>query len=171
MRRPLISRVFLLALLLPVLARAGSPFSDLAIGEPRQVADFTGHGKWTVVMIWASDCAICRREAPEMEAFNQRHQGADARVIGLSVDGPDGAADAREFIADTGLKFPNLLGSGEDAAALFYDETGNHLVGTPAFLVYNPAGQLRTYQTGRLNVQVLERLIDSHKPITVAEGG
>lgn len=158
----------LLAASWPALA-AESPFSSLS-GEPRPVAAYTGGGQWTVVMIWASDCAVCRGEAPELESFHQRHKGSDARVVGLSVDGPDGVGDARDFIADTGISFPNLIGSGEDTAALFYDETGNHLLGTPAFLVFNPAGRLRTYQTGRLNLQLLERLMESQKPLTVAEG-
>ncbi len=148
---------------------AESPFRDLS-GKPQPVATYTGGGQWTVVMIWASDCAVCRGEAPQLESFHQRHKGVDARVVGLSVDGPDGVADARDFIADTGISFPNLIGSGEDTAAMFYDETGNHLIGTPAFLVFNPAGKLRTYQTGRLNLQLLERLMESPKPLTVAEG-
>lgn len=162
--------VVLSLLIAPWLAQASdSPFSDLA-GKPQQVAANIGGGQWTLVMIWASDCAVCRGEAPEIEAFYQRHKGATARVLGLSVDGQTGVADAREFIADTGITFPNLVGSGEDTAALFYDETGNNLIGTPAFLVFNPEGKLRTYQTGRLNVQLLERLMGAKKPLTVAEG-
>lgn len=160
----------LICLLWPLAAWSESfAFTDTS-GKPQQVADHTGGGQWTVLMIWASDCGICRAEAPELEAFYQRHKGLDARVVGLSIDGPKGLQQARDFITDEGLSFPNLVGEGEDVATLFHDETGNHLYGTPAFLVFNPDGKLRTFQTGRLNIQLLENLIRAQPPVAIAEG-
>lgn len=159
----------LLCLGLSAAQAAQSVFTDLG-GQPARVADYTGHGQWTVVMIWASDCSVCRHEAPELEAFNRRHQQGVARVVGLSVDGRSGIDDARNFVRDGGLTFPTLVGSAEDVAALFYDETGNNLIGTPAFLIYNPEGQLRSYETGRINMLALERLVQPDTALSVARG-
>lgn len=167
--RPL---ALLLCLILPGVAMAAkSSFSDLN-GQARNVADYTGKGQWTVVMIWASDCSVCRMEAPELEAFHKRHSDGTARVLGLSVDGTSasGLIDARGFMRSEQLSFPSLVGEGEDVATLFYDETGSHLVGTPAFLIFNPQGALRSYQTGRLNMATLEQLVRPQPPLSVAEG-
>lgn len=166
-RRAVLS--LLLCLGLPVAQAAQSPLVDLS-GQARVLKDYTGKGQWTVVMIWASDCSVCRREAPELEAFHQRHNGRVARVVGLSVDGPADLAAARGFVRDEGLSFPSLVGDAEEVAALFYDETGNNLVGTPAFLIYNPEGVLRSYQTGRLNMLVLEQLVQPQAALSVARG-
>lgn len=163
-----IALTLLLCLALPV-ANAGSALTDLQ-GRPAALADLVGNGQWTVVMIWASDCGICRYEAPQMEDFHQRHRDSVAQVVGLSVDGVDNLSAARAFVRDQGLSFANLVAEGEEAAALFYDETGNHLVGTPAFLIYNPQGVLRSYQTGRLNMLALEQLVQPQATLSVAEG-
>ena len=167
--RPL---ALLLCLMLPAAAwSADAPFVDLT-GQAGSLSDYTGKGQWTVVMIWASDCSVCRMEAPELEAFHQRHSDGAAQVLGLSVDGAttSGLIDARGFVKDACLSFPSLVGSAEDVAALFYDETGSNLVGTPGFLIFNPQGQLRSYQNGRLNIKVLEQLIRPQPALTASEG-
>lgn len=160
----------LLCLILPgVVLAAEAPYVDLS-GRAGTLGDYTGKGQWTVVMIWASDCGICRHEAPGMEAFHQRHKGGVARVLGLSVDGPAGLAAARGFVREAGLTFPSLVGAAEDVATLYFDETGTNLIGTPAFLIFNPRGQLRSYQAGSLNVAALEQLIRLQPALSVAEG-
>jgi len=145
----------LLSSTLPALAGG---LSDLH-GTGRVLSDYTGRGQWTVVMIWSSSCGVCAYEAPRMEAFHERHKAADAQLLGLSVDSLAGVADARTFVAEHGLSFPNLIGDPEDVQALFHDMTGTALVGTPAFLVFDPAGRLRTYQAGALDMSRLERLL------------
>jgi peroxiredoxin len=165
--RPL---ALLLCLILPGLALATEPeFADLS-GQPRALAEYTGKGQWTVVMIWASDCGICRHEAPGMEAFHQRFKDGEARVLGLSVDGLAGMAAARDFVSEERLSFPSLVGSAEDVAALYFDHTGSNLIGTPAFLIFNPQGQLRSYQAGSLNMAALEQLIRPQPLLSAAEG-
>jgi peroxiredoxin len=168
MFRPAVLKVMLLCLL-PLAAMAEeSPLTDLQ-GNSRSIGEFTGRGQWTVVMIWASSCGICQREAPKFEAFHQQNKDDDARVVGLSVDGADGVVGAREFVAENGLSFVNLLGDGEQVAAMFYDATGEHLIGTPGFLVFGPDGQLRTYQVGMIEVSVLERFMQQYR-VAAAEG-
>jgi peroxiredoxin len=147
-----------LLLWLPLAAMADDALYDLE-GHSRGLSDYIGRGQWTVVMIWASSCGVCQYEAPHLEAFQQKHKDSDAQVLGVSIDGRDGMADAQQFVDDHELSFPNLVGSPEAVAALYYDLTGNHLLGTPGFLVLDPAGRLRTYESGRIDVALLERFI------------
>lgn len=138
-------------------------------GNAGAITDYTGRGQWTVVMIWSADCGLCRYEAPQLQAFHQRHKDANARVLGLSVDGPAARDHAKDFVRDTGVQFPNLLGDGEDVAALYHDHTGGHLIGTPAFLVFNPQGQLRAFRTGGIDLGALEKLIQPQPKVSAAE--
>ena len=151
----------------PAAMAQGEGLVDLQ-GRSRGLSDYTGKGQWTVVMIWASTCGVCRHDAPDVEAFYRRHKDDRAQVLGLSADSRANMADAQGFVADYGLTFPNLVGDPEDVAALFYDMTGNNLTGTPAFLVFDPTGRLRTYQMGRMEIALLETFMQQQQ-ISAAE--
>ena len=139
-------------------------------GSRHQLTDFIGKGKWTVVMIWSAHCGVCQYEAPKVEKFSRKYRDGQADVVGISVDGSEGAADARAFVREHGLSFTSFLADIEDLALLFYDATGTNLVGTPAFLVYNPQGDLRTYQIGGMDMAALETFIQKQSRVAVKEG-
>lgn len=162
----LLKALFLCLLALPAFAIA-APLKDLA-GDAHSLREYTGNGQWTVVMIWSANCGVCHGEAPKFEAFHQKYRAGLAQVVGLSVDGAEAMADARAFVADHDLSFTNLVGEGEDVAALFYDATGDHLVGTPGFLVFDPQGELRTYQVGTIEVALLERFMQQAQQLASA---
>jgi thiol-disulfide isomerase/thioredoxin len=144
--------------------------SDLASGESRSFTSLTGEGKWTLFMLWASDCGVCRREAPEIERFHTRQKNASARVVGISLDGPEYLQAAREFVSDYRLSFPNMVAEVEDVMTQFYDLTGTHMLGTPSFLLFAPDGQVRSYQVGPIDVALLEQLIQHEGELAVVRG-
>ncbi len=90
-------------------APPGLMLKDLA-GKERNVNEFIGQGKWTVVAIWSADCPICKREIHQMAFFHDAHKNKDAGILGISVDGPAGRKKALAFVEEHGLNFPNLLG-------------------------------------------------------------
>ena len=100
-------------------------------GRTSKLAEFTGNGSWTFVMIWSSTCGTCHREAPLIEAFHQRHADAGVQVIGISVDSLEGVVNAKRFVHQNRLTFPNLVGDPEYVALLYLDATGTHMLGTP----------------------------------------
>lgn len=152
--------------LLPLSAMAeGVPLTDLK-GNPRSIGEFVGKGQWVVVMFWEYSCGICNAEAPELDAFHRKHKDGKARVLGLSVNGP---AYARDFVREHELTFDNLLIKDEDAASFFYESTGDYLPGVPGFLVYSPDGEVRTYQTGVLDLGMLERFIARYEAMVATE--
>lgn len=128
-------------------------------GKPGAISDYAGKGKWLVVMLWASDCPVCNREAPNYEAFNEKHKNKDAQVIGVSLDGQANVKDAKEFVKRHGVKFPNLVGEPQNVARMYKDLTGEDWVGTPTFMVYNPKGELLGSQVGGVPVKVIEDFI------------
>jgi cytochrome c biogenesis protein CcmG, thiol:disulfide interchange protein DsbE len=68
------------------------------------LADF--RGKVVVLNFWASWCAPCKDEAPELEAAWQRWRNRGVVVIG--VDPQDLKSDARRFVERHDLTYPAL---------------------------------------------------------------
>lgn len=149
------------ALLLLVQLATAAQLQDLD-GTARQLSDYAGKGKWLIVMIWASDCLICNKEAAHYEDFYQKHRNKDATVLGISVDGLLQVAAARQFIQAHKLTFPNLIGELEQVGLMVEDASGMQWVGTPTFLIYNPAGELKVADSGAVPVSLIEDYIATH---------
>ena len=152
--------LFLALLLVAPPVPAGSPLlQNLESDAFETIDDHREPGKWLVVMIWASDCEICRREVGSYQRFHQRHKPRDARVLGITMDGAQRKEAARGFVAEHGVGFNNLLGEPEAVAAYFQALTGSRWVGTPTFLIYGPDGALLAKQTGAVPVDLIEQFI------------
>lgn len=149
--------LLLLGLLWLPLAQAGG-LTDLN-GKPHTVGDYLGDGKWTLVMIWASDCTVCNREAYQYVDFHTFHKDEDARVLGISMDGPGGVADAKQFVARHSINFPNLIGEPSEVANLYTSATGEPWRGTPTFMLYDPKGKLRAQQVGAVPPDLISDFI------------
>lgn len=142
-------------------AEAPKPASTLKQldGKASTIADYAGKGKWLVVMLWASDCMVCNREAPNYEAFYDKHKNKDAVMLGVSLDGHSKIGDAKDFIKRHAIKFPNLIDEPENIARMYQNLTGDDWVGTPTFMVYNPKGELLGAQVGAIPVSMIEDFI------------
>ncbi len=143
-------------LLVPVAHAAG--LQDFN-GKPKDISDYSGKGKWLVVMIWASDCRVCNKEAHAYVDFHFVHSDDDAQVLGISIDGQAKMAEAQKFIERHKINFPNLIGEPAVVANLFTQLTGTHFAGTPAFLFYDPKGELRAQQLGAVPIELIEDFI------------
>ena len=67
-------------------------------GKNAAISDYSGKGKWLVVMLWASDCQVCNREASNYQAFDDKHNMKDAHILGVSLDGNEKLKDAEAFV-------------------------------------------------------------------------
>lgn len=135
-------------------------------GVPHKLSDFTGKGKWTVVMFWASDCRVCNAEIGQYVRFNDAHKDKDARIVGVSLDGQSGLAAARKFVQRHAVTFPILVGEPMEVAQLYQSLTNTDLVGTPSFLLYNPKGKLLAAQAGAVPTALIEKFINDHNKPT-----
>lgn len=144
--------------LLPVCGNAFDPEVVLKTmdGQEVRLKDYLGQGKWTLVMIWASDCSICAHEVPEISKFHAQHRNNDARVIGVALDGFDKKPDIDNFIKRFPTSFPNLIADIGVDAINYQAATGEALRGTPTFLLYSPKGELRANNPGPMKISALE---------------
>ena len=145
-----------------------SVFSDLD-GKPRQLEDYTGDGKWLVVMIWASDCHICNMEAATYDSFHKAQQDKGTAVLGISMDGEENKAAAKKFIERHDLSFPNLIGEPGMVSLYYASMTQENLRGTPTFLVYDPDGEIVAAQAGAVSVEAIESFIAKKNAARLAE--
>ena len=95
----------------------GEPMVDLA-GEAASLADY--EGEILVVNFWASWCAPCREELPELDSWNTEWSGLGARVVAVSIDKK--MANAQRFADEAGLDLAVLV-DGPDGLAAGLDLT------------------------------------------------
>lgn len=74
-------------------------------------------GKPVVLNVWASWCPPCRTEAPTLEPVWQAYK--DKGVVFLGVDVQDDEEDARAFIEEFGLTYPNGRGNDNEIATSY----------------------------------------------------
>lgn len=129
-------------------------------GKPQSLSDHAGKGKWLVVMLWASDCHVCNAESQQYVKFHEKHNGKDATIVGISLDGAAKKKDAEAFIKRNGINFPSLIGEPESVMVMYQDLTGADWVGTPSFMVYNPKGELIGAQAGAVPPSIIESFIE-----------
>lgn len=127
--------------------------------NPKTIEDYSGKGKWLLVMFWASDCHICNKEASHYVDFHFIHSDKDATVLGVSIDGKARFKDAVSFIKRHNVDFPNLIGEPEDVAGLYAKYSNSRWVGTPSFLLFNPKGEVLAAQVGAVPTEMIEDFI------------
>jgi len=66
---------------------------------------------------------------------------------------------AKGFVQRHKVTFPNLIGTSEQVTELYSRLTGEFLVGTPSFLVFDPKGELVAKQAGAVPVRLIENFI------------
>ena len=128
-------------------------------GQTRNVNQYIGHGKWTVVATWAHDCSICGDEIHHMAEFHRAHKDKDATVLGVSIDGFDQAALARAFAERHKLPFPNLIAEPSQEVMMRFG--AGKFVGTPTYYIYNPQGEIVGQNIGPITRQEVEDFLAS----------
>jgi len=116
-------------------------------GGAEQIADY--RGGWLLINFWASWCDPCRDEAPALEQFWREHRGANVTVLGVNLD--DTSDDAREFIREYGLTYPQVRdGDGRQ----WRDDYG--MTGFPESFLVDPQGDLAVIRRGPVDADVLD---------------
>ena len=130
-------------------------------GESQKLADLKG--KWVVVNFWATWCAPCVKESPDIAEF-AKGQGDKVRVVGVALDWHDGdrptEADTRKikaFAKKVGHNYPLVLGNA--STEKFFGK----VKGLPKTIVYAPDGKVAFEKTGPVTKELLARIVGGEK--------
>jgi thiol-disulfide isomerase/thioredoxin len=153
-----IAAVLLVTLLLFGLAASeGEPESsiapafDLELLDGGRVTNETLLGRAAVVNVWASWCPPCREEAPILRRVSE--DSDPERVAFLGVIRNDDEDDARRFVADHDLAYPNAIGTDS-----FAGDFG--VRGLPMTFVIGPSGRIVARHFGPISESRLVAMIE-----------
>ena len=118
-------------------------------GQRLQLSDF--RGQVVLLNFWASWCPPCRVEAPVLQRAAERLDSAGLVVIGIDVW--DDAAQARAFLDEFGVTYPNV----EDTTRSIPVEYG--VTGLPETFVISRSGVLVRRWVGPINDEQLADLV------------
>jgi thiol-disulfide isomerase/thioredoxin len=113
-------------------------------GKPLKLADFAG--KTVLMNLWATWCAPCRAEMPELDALQKEKGGAGFEVVAVNAD-TGGDEKPKKFLAETGAA--TLTYYSDHTMALFNELKGRGLaLGLPVTLLIDKDGCLMTHMNG-----------------------
>lgn len=113
------------------------------------------HGKLLLVNFWATWCAPCVEEMPELSELQNEQKPANLQVIGIGIDSP---SNIREFAAKYKISYPIYLAGmgGIDLAR----QMGNQQGGLPFTVLFGADGQVKKTYLGRLDMQAVRKDLD-----------
>jgi len=138
MTRAAITATLLVALSSLVLGQVDRPAPKLEIkdveGRALRLSDYKG--KVVLLNFWATWCAPCRAEMPDLVKWQREYKSKGLQVIGVTYP-PEELAEVREFIKSINVNYPVALGD-EQTKAMF--DEGETL---PVTVVIDKKGTIR----------------------------
>lgn len=137
-------------------AREAAPTARVAVlgedGRELGVPDFAG--RWLVVNFWASWCAPCRTEQPEL---NDAHAALrEDGVAFLGVDIQDSEANGLGHVREFEVAYPSLFDP-SNAYAAEYRGVGPRAI--PSTIVIDPEGRVAARLFGETTAEELTQLL------------
>lgn len=111
-------------------------------GEPVSLADY--RGQVVLLNVWATWCAPCRVEIPELQELQDRLGERGLRVVGVSVDGSGTQERVRRFQREVGMSYESLFDP-QDRVSPTFD-----VFGVPATFLIDREGVIRWRHLGPL---------------------
>jgi thiol-disulfide isomerase/thioredoxin len=122
---------------LPGPPKVGSAAPSMPI-EVVRGEDQLGKDRPDLLYFWATWCVICKHALPEIMTFAKERQ---VDLIAITDEDPD---LVRKFLADQKEPFPEIVAI--DPHRVTFQNYG--VSGTPSFVIVDPDGIVRLYQTG-----------------------
>ncbi len=129
-------------------------FSLPLLGADASVSLESLRGKSVIIDFWATWCAPCEFQVPELNAFYEAHRAdRDVVLYGISTD-TEGPEVVAEWTAEKGVRYPILLA--DDELARQYGVTG-----FPTVVVVRGDGTIDSRHAGLIQVVELEEILSA----------
>lgn len=123
-------------------------------GHVHHLTDY--RGKWVLVNFWATWCAPCLEELPELTALHNAHKNTDLVVIGIAMEYPSTKV-VLDFLKTHRLPYPIVLGDYKIAKQI------GAVKALPTSYLFDQTGKLVSSQTGTVTRANVEEFIRSRK--------
>jgi peroxiredoxin len=134
-------------LVAPELDAIAPPFTATRL-DGTQVSLLELRGTPVIINFWATWCAPCKAEMPQLQALYETYPEGEIRILAVNV-GEDQASIA-QWADQYGLTFDLLLDPAGQIAALY------HLRGQPSTYVISPEGAITSVIFGPATMMQLE---------------
>jgi thiol-disulfide isomerase/thioredoxin len=113
-------------------------------------------GKILIVNFWATWCAPCIEEMPDLSVLQTQIAQKNAQIIGIGIDS---AANISEYSSKYKINYPLYVGgmNGTELSRQFGDEAG----GLPFTVLIGSDGQVKKTYLGRLKLDELRKELAS----------
>lgn len=136
----------------PKRADPAPPFSLRTIdGERLRLSDLKG--KIVVLHFYATWCAPCEHEMPNLVRLRQNYPPEQVAVIGLAVNETDGGKTVREWIQRFGITYPQALASPAVVAAYWVQ-------GVPITYLIDAQGRIRYRFEGERDFESYRQMVE-----------
>ncbi len=120
-----------------------------AAGQPQALAQW--RGKVLVVNFWASWCAPCVEEMPELAALHWQFKDQGVQFVGIGIDS---ARNIEEFLSkNKGVDYPLLVSGFAGVSSM--RSLGNPMGSLPFTLVIDRQGKIQHQRLGPIHKQDL----------------
>ena len=119
-------------------------------GEVQPLAQW--QGKPLIVNFWATWCAPCVEEMPELSELQAEIASRNIHILGIGIDSPSNIA---QFAAKYKISYPLYTG-GIDGSELAR-QLGNQAGGLPYTVLIDREGKVKKTYLGRLKMEELRR--------------
>lgn len=113
-------------------------------------------GRIVILNFWATYCAPCRTEMPDLAAIQNAYAALGVQVIGAAADTADDRDKILKFVKETKLNFPVWVGA--SATDMLRFGLGSAL---PATVIIGRDGKVVAQFRGVVNQQMLKKQLDT----------
>lgn len=131
----------------PVQAAGGAldgtlPALRTPAGATRTLAEY--RGRVVLLNFWATWCAPCREEMPDLDRVHAKLDPRQAAIVGIAADE---VADVQAFLGKLKVQYPILVGS-PDPVYAWSAQLGNQAMGLPFSVLLDRQGKVRWMKSG-----------------------
>jgi thiol-disulfide isomerase/thioredoxin len=156
----MLKRAIVFAFCLPLFATGPLPITLVPVDEPGFQKLVNSHkGKVAVYDFWATWCAPCRAELPELVKLEAKLRSQGVELITISADEPEQKAAAEKFIQKFGVTGPAYLKQAADDDHFINAIDPKWSGALPALFLYDKSGHKVRSFIGETDMAALEAAI------------